>query len=101
MEDKHLWDVLAAFGFSKDFLNKIRVLYSDVESILKINGALSAPLNLIEVCPLSGMLYSIAMEPFLYKLKQTLPGRFVSSLLLYSLSFISLCRGHNYFESLE
>ena len=30
----YLWSALAAFGFRPDFINKIRILYCDVESIL-------------------------------------------------------------------
>ncbi len=43
VEHQYLWQTLDAFGFSSSFINMIRVLYSDIESILKVNGGLSAP----------------------------------------------------------
>ncbi|KAI3355854.1 hypothetical protein L3Q82_004224 [Scortum barcoo] len=38
VEHKYLWQTLAAFGFSPGFIAKIRVLYCDIASVLKING---------------------------------------------------------------
>ena len=56
----------------------VRVLYSDLASFLKINGGLSA---LFEIqrgvrqgCSLSGMLYLVAIEPLLHKLRAKLTG---------------------------
>ncbi|KAK3529825.1 hypothetical protein QTP86_006915 [Hemibagrus guttatus] len=43
VEHLHPWKTLEAFGFCRDFINKIRVLYSDVESKLKVNGGLCTP----------------------------------------------------------
>ena len=78
VEHSYLWDVLKAFGFSEGFVQKIRVLYSEVESILKINGGLCAPFKVgrgvRQGCSLSGMLYSIAIEPLLHRLRKTLSG---------------------------
>lgn len=78
VEFKYLWDTLLAFGFSESFVNMIRVLYNDVESILKINGGLSAPFKvgrgIRQGCSLSGMLYSLAIEPLLNKLRGALSG---------------------------
>ncbi|KAK9517294.1 hypothetical protein VZT92_025177 [Zoarces viviparus] len=35
--------LMGKFGFSDGFIGKIKVLYSKVESVLKINGSLCAP----------------------------------------------------------
>ncbi len=43
VEHCYLWRVLEAFGFCQNCINCIKVLYSDVESILKVNGGLCAP----------------------------------------------------------
>lgn len=78
VEHQYLWKTLEAFGFSSGIINMIRVLYSDIESLLKINGGLSSPFEVQrgvrQGCSLSGMLYSIAIEPLLFKLRQTLSG---------------------------
>ncbi|TKS65192.1 putative 149 kDa protein ORF 2 [Collichthys lucidus] len=38
-----LWKIMQKFGFSTGFIAKIRVLYSDIKSMLKFNGSLCAP----------------------------------------------------------
>lgn len=69
----------------------IKVLYSDVESILKVNGDLCAPFKVYrgirQGCALSGMLYSLAIEPFLNKLRNDLCGlRFPNCTNVFKLS---------------
>ncbi|KAI3351100.1 hypothetical protein L3Q82_005669 [Scortum barcoo] len=74
VEHQYLWKTLAAFGFSPGFIARIQVLYHDVASILKINGGLAAPFTVQrgvrQGCSLSGMLYSLAIEPLLHKAKK-------------------------------
>ncbi|KAI7804376.1 pol-like protein [Triplophysa rosa] len=41
VEHVYLWRVLEAFGFCKKFINQVKVLYSDVESILKAGRSFS------------------------------------------------------------
>lgn len=78
VEHQYLLDTLEAFGFIKDFVDKIKVLYNDTESVIKVNGGLSAPFKLKggvrQGCPLSGMLYSVAIEPFLHKVRENING---------------------------
>ncbi|XP_044227204.1 uncharacterized protein LOC122995885 [Thunnus albacares] len=78
VEHQYLWQTLAAFGFNPGFIAKIQVLYSDIASVVKINGGLSAPFSVQrgvrQGCSLSGMLYSLAIEPLLHKLRNDLTG---------------------------
>ena len=78
IEHNYLWNVLAAFGLKSDFINYVKVLYRDIESILKVNGDLCAPFKVFrgirQGCPLSGMLYSLAIEPLLIKLRNEVEG---------------------------
>ena len=78
VDHSYLWSTLAAFGFSPDFINKIQVLYCGIQSILKVNGDLCAPFKVHrgvrQGCALSGMLYSLAIEPLLVKLRKDLLG---------------------------
>lgn len=73
-----MWKTLEAFGFSQEFVSKIRVLYTDVESLLKVNGGLCTPFKVgrgvRQGCALSGMLYSIAIEPLLQQIRFNLNG---------------------------
>lgn len=78
VEHKYLWKVLKAFGFNLGFIRKIRVLYNDIESLLKVNGGLCQPFKALrgirQGCSLSGMLYSLAIEPLLHKLREKMSG---------------------------
>ncbi len=78
MEHSYLWNTLETFGFHKDFLSMLKIIYSDIESVIKINGGLCAPFKVSrgirQGCSLSGMLYSIAIEPLLPKIWKRLNG---------------------------
>lgn len=69
---------MESFGsfWCREFINQIKVLYSDVQSILKVNGGLCAPFRtcrgIRQRCPLSGMLYSLAIEPLLDQIRMKL-----------------------------
>lgn len=56
----------------------IKVMYQDIESVLKINGGLSAPFKVFrgirQGCAISGMLYSLDIEPLLNKLRSKIEG---------------------------
>ncbi|KAK3550043.1 hypothetical protein QTP86_018661, partial [Hemibagrus guttatus] len=78
VEHEYLWKVLETFGFNPGFVAMIRVLYCEIESVLKVNGGLCAPFRVYrgirQGCSLSGMLYSLAIEPLLNKLRSFLSG---------------------------
>ena len=67
-----------AFGFSPSFTNKIKVLYNQIESVLKINDGLTASFaikrGIRQGCALSGMLYSLAIEAMLSRIRKALSG---------------------------
>ena len=71
VEHDFLWEVMERFGFSAGLIAKIKVLYSDIESVLKFNGSLCAPFRVRrgvrQGCALSGMLYALSLEPLLQK----------------------------------
>ncbi|KAL7828092.1 hypothetical protein AOLI_G00312440 [Acnodon oligacanthus] len=56
----------------------VRVLYSDIESVLQVNGGLCAPFEvgrgIRQGCSLSGMLYAITIESMLCRLRRDLSG---------------------------
>lgn len=62
MEHCYLWDNFKAFGFPPGFIDMIKVLYEDIESILKINGGLSFPFKvergIRQGCSKSGMSFN-------------------------------------------
>uniref|UniRef100_A0A674PDY1 Uncharacterized protein n=1 Tax=Takifugu rubripes TaxID=31033 RepID=A0A674PDY1_TAKRU len=49
VEHQFLWKVMERFGFSPGFIAMIRVLYCDIESMLKFNGSLCAPFRVLRV----------------------------------------------------
>ncbi|KAI3368387.1 hypothetical protein L3Q82_008090 [Scortum barcoo] len=78
VEHNFLWKVMESFGFNAGFIAKIKVLYSDIESVLKINGSLCAPFRVHrgvrQGCALSGMLYALSLEPLLNKIRSSTQG---------------------------
>ncbi|KAK3509384.1 hypothetical protein QTP70_032402, partial [Hemibagrus guttatus] len=78
VEHEYLWKVLETFGFNPGFIAMIKVLYCEIESVLKVNGGLCAPFKVLrgirQGCALSGMLYTLAIEPLLNKLRSHLSG---------------------------
>ena len=83
--------MLERFGLSPGFIAMIKVMYVNIESVLKINGGLSRPFNVTrgirQGCSMSGMLYTLAIEPMLHNIRTfneglVLPGfntRFILS----------------------
>lgn len=78
MEHQFLWHTLETFGFPPEFIAMIKVLYCELESILKVNGGLCSHFKIKrgirQGCALSGMLYSITLEPILNKIRVELDG---------------------------
>ncbi len=74
----YLFEVLRNFGFGKDFMSYIQLLYSEVFVIVKAGGGLSAPVPVLkgirQGCPLSGQLYSLVIGPLLCRLRRNLSG---------------------------
>ncbi len=65
VEHLYLWSVKEAFGFYSGFISVMKTLYSEVESVLKMNGDLCSPFRVYrgvrQGCALSGILYSLAL----------------------------------------
>ena len=78
VEHLYLWKTLERFGLSPCLIAMIKVLYQDIESVLKINGGLSAPFKVHrgvrQGCSLSGMLYALSIEPMLNKIRANIEG---------------------------
>jgi len=73
-----LFETLKAFGFGDSFISKVKMLYTEATCMVKIAGGLSFPIKvqrgIRQGCPLSGLLYSIAIEPLLCRLRRELKG---------------------------
>lgn len=78
VDHTYLFKTLQAFGFGKTFISMIKVLYTDATCMIGMAGGLSTPIKVLrgirQGCPLSGQLYSMAIEPFLCKLRNGLTG---------------------------
>ncbi|KAK3540664.1 hypothetical protein QTP70_034520 [Hemibagrus guttatus] len=72
------WSDISRSRFNPGFIAMINVLYCETESVLKVNGGLGAPFKVLrgirQGCALSGMLYTLAIEPLLNKLRNNLSG---------------------------
>uniref|UniRef100_A0A3B3IL18 Reverse transcriptase domain-containing protein n=1 Tax=Oryzias latipes TaxID=8090 RepID=A0A3B3IL18_ORYLA len=67
VEHGFLWRVLDLFGFGELFISRIRALYTTASSRVLCNGhstgVFSITRSIRQGCPLSAMLFSIAVEP--------------------------------------
>uniref|UniRef100_A0A8C2X602 Reverse transcriptase domain-containing protein n=1 Tax=Cyclopterus lumpus TaxID=8103 RepID=A0A8C2X602_CYCLU len=73
-----LFSTLRAFGFGEGFVSLLGLMYKEVSCLVKVGGALSCPAQvqrgIRQGCPISGQLYSIAIEPLLHRLRSRLSG---------------------------
>ena len=67
VEHRYLWKVLQRFGLSSGRIAKIKVLYEDIESVLKMNGGLCKPFKVTR-----------AIEPTLHNICSFIDGLFLS-----------------------
>lgn len=72
----------------------LKIINSDIESVTEINGGLCASFKVSrgirQGCSLSGILYSLAIEPLLQQIRKSLDGLRVPHCDFYFL-FISIC----------
>ncbi len=66
VDNKYIFNTLSAFGFGEQFISWIQILYTDVCSMLKINGTLTRTFTVCrgvrrQGCSLSGLLYAISI----------------------------------------
>ncbi|KAI4871400.1 hypothetical protein NFI96_009402 [Prochilodus magdalenae] len=82
----YLFATLRAFGFRDAFVSWVRLLYAGASCLIKVRGGLSLPVEvgrgIRQGCPMSGQLYSIAVEPFLCLVRKRLSGLCVGSSLI-------------------
>ena len=66
VDHKFLFKTLEAFVLGKNFINWGKVLYRDIQSMVKVNGFLTDPINITrgirQCCPLSALLYILVAE---------------------------------------
>lgn len=73
-----MFNTFKAFGIGNSFLSGIKLLYTGASVMLQVGGGLSQPVlinrGIRQGCPLSGQLYSFAIEPLLCQLRKNLQG---------------------------
>ncbi|CAM2104281.1 unnamed protein product [Caretta caretta] len=78
MDHGYLLNTLRAFGFGPQFVGFLQVLYASTECLVRLNWTLTKPVSfrrgVWQGCPLSGQLYTLAIEPFLCLLCRRLTG---------------------------
>ena len=87
VEHRYLWKVLQRYGLSPGLIAKMKVLYEDIESVLKINGGLCKPFmvqrGIRQGCSMSGMMYSLSIEPILHNVCCFNDGLLLSDLVFF------------------
>ena len=73
VDHRFLASVLQAAGFESDFCRWISILYKAPRAVVEVNGMQSKPFNITrsvrQGCPLSPLLYVLALEPLLRRLR--------------------------------
>ena len=76
VDHNYLFGIMKAMGIGDFFISCVKLLYNNAEGLVKVCGSLTSPFpfqkGIRQGCPLSGLLYSIAIEPFLHMLRQRL-----------------------------
>lgn len=69
-----MWEVLEKFGLGRGFVRWIKLLYTVPQACIQINGAISEYFSLTrgtrQGCPLSPLLFALAIEPLAIAIKQ-------------------------------
>jgi hypothetical protein len=72
---RYLFQILAGYGISEWFIDRIRYMYENATASQQINGVLAGPIPIQSAirqgCPLSMALYALCVHPLL----RTLEGR--------------------------
>lgn len=78
VDHSYLFAALRGFGFGDGFLSWVSLLYSGAQCMVKMGAGLSRPIpvqrGIRQGCPISGQLYSLAIEPLLCRLRERLIG---------------------------
>lgn len=74
----YLFSTLKAFGFGDGFISWLNLLYRNAQCLVKTGAGPSRPIfvqrGIRQGCPISGQLYSLAIEPLLCRLRDRLAG---------------------------
>ncbi|CAM2096379.1 unnamed protein product [Caretta caretta] len=83
----YLLTTLRAFDFRPQFLGFLQMLYASAECLVRLNWTLTEPVSfrrgVWQGFPLSGQLYTLAIEPFLCLLHRRLMGLVLRELELW------------------
>ena len=70
---EYLWEVLKEYGFKKEFINLIKLLYIESTVQVNVNGVLTDTFEIKrgvkQGCPLSAALYILSINPLLKRIK--------------------------------
>ncbi|CAG8676568.1 14112_t:CDS:2, partial [Acaulospora colombiana] len=75
IDHKYLWEVMEKFGLPKNFIQKVKNLYTNAETAIRLNGCVTEPFpikrGVRQGDPLSCLLYNIAIEPLFELIRQS------------------------------
>ena len=74
LEQNYLYKTLEKFGFGEKFIKWTKILYNNINSVVQVNGAITKKFEITrsvrQGCPLSMLLYVIAIEILSCRIKK-------------------------------
>jgi hypothetical protein len=75
---QYLFQVLRQYGINEWFIARVQALYDNATDSVQVNGSLKGNINIQSAvrqgCPMSMVLYTLGLQPFLRSLERKLPG---------------------------
>uniref|UniRef100_A0A803K2L7 Reverse transcriptase domain-containing protein n=1 Tax=Xenopus tropicalis TaxID=8364 RepID=A0A803K2L7_XENTR len=75
VEWSYLWEVLGGYGLGEQFIQWVKLLYQSPIAKVRVNGYTSPEFSLTrgtrQGCPLSPLLFALAIEPLAIKIRQS------------------------------
>ena len=74
IDHEYMWNILEAFGFPSEFINRIKTLYKDIDKKIIINGVISRAFKIKRGVhqgdPMSCLLYDFSIEPLAISIRK-------------------------------
>ena len=86
-----LFECLIQYGFSNTVISYFKCIYHNITATIQVNGFLTAPINITKSirqgCPASMILFTLAINPLIWKLHNQITGIQIQDLKLSVIAY--------------